>query len=76
MRLSTRYIYPFFLSSLLVGQGMLFSQVSNWTGNAGDNDWSTPGNWDNGVPNSVDAQANFEAHEYLLSDGIECLTSV
>lgn len=26
-------------------------------------------------PTEVDAQANFEAHEYLLSDGIECLTS-
>ncbi|GJM33956.1 MAG: hypothetical protein DHS20C18_29570 [Saprospiraceae bacterium] len=27
-----------------------FSITTNWTGGAGDGNWSTPANWDNGVP--------------------------
>ena len=66
MYLHARYIYPFFLSSLLVGQGMLFSQVTSTWQVDGDGTWNVPGNWETNtlppqqvVPQNVDDVAIF-----------------
>jgi hypothetical protein len=56
------------------------SGVTVWTGTAGNNDWNTAGNWDNGVPvNAADASATLAlsgANVTMSAAGVSRLLTV
>jgi hypothetical protein len=56
------------------------SVVTVWTGTAGNNDWNTAGNWDNGVPvNAADASATLAlsgANVTMSAAGVSRLLTV
>ncbi len=55
-----------FFTTLLLSINMCFSLTTNWTGTAGDGDWSNAANWDNGVP-GVNDEAAFNIDATITS---------
>ena len=70
----TTYYYWFTASCLFEGTPLLTSTVTNtfvapctlvWTGNAGTDDWTTPGNWDLGFAPSAGADVIIPSHSTI-----------
>ncbi len=47
------------------------TNVTRWTGASGDNNWDTPGNWDNGVPTPTKIACILKPGTYVVNAGVD-----
>jgi len=47
------------------------TNVTRWTGAAGDNSWDTPGNWDNGAPTLTKIACIVKPGTYVVNAGVD-----